>query len=130
VCPVGGDEPFCPTDPAVVKKWNIDARVGSLKKLMIEYNAKGFSIKGLWLTEFAGRSLTPGGPCSTMEAQKAWMEVFLPMLNAEPLVVAYSWFSYGEGRSPYFSDDANLWNYTTSELTDLGKSYFSMCSPS
>jgi len=55
------------------------------------------------------------------------MEKIVPMLNAEPAVVAYSWFSYGEGRSPYFHDDANLFNYRDGSLTDLGRAYFNLC---
>merc|ERR1719422_1453068 len=85
------------------------------------------NIEGLWLTEFAGRSVDQSGKCHTLQQQKAWMEVFLPMLNAEPAVVAYSWFSYGEGRSPYFPDNAQLFNYGDGSLTDLGRTYFNLC---
>ena len=72
-------------------------RVGSMKRLMGEFNGKGMSIKGLWLTEFAGRS-DAAGLCRTLAQQRGWLEVIVPMLNSEPAVVAYSWFSYGEGR--------------------------------
>jgi len=120
-------EPNCPTDKATVKEWNIDRRVGPLKRLMQSFNSQGMNIKGLWLTEFAGRSNSAGGPCSTLAQQQAWMEVFLPMLNAETDVVAYSWFSYGEGRSPHFHDNANLWDYQTNELNSLGQKYFELC---
>merc|ERR1719259_905778 len=83
-------------------------------------------IQGLWLTEFAGRS---DGRllCRTLQQQRRWMEVIVPMLNAEPAVVAYSWFSYGEGRSPFFKDNANLWDYSTNQLNDLGQTYFRLC---
>ena len=50
-------EPACPTDAAVVRTWNMDVRVGSLKRLMLEFNGKGMNIKGLWLTEFGGLGL-------------------------------------------------------------------------
>lgn len=120
-------EPRCPTNAAIVYEWSMQARVGSLRKLMYEFNARGMNIRGLWLTEFAGRS-DEQGLCRTRAQQRAWMEVILPMLNADPYVVAYSWFSYGEGRSPYFQDDANLWDYGTNELNELGRAYFHICS--
>lgn len=119
-------EPKCLTDPAMVRHWSMDIRVGSMKKLMAEFNAKGMNIQGLWLTEFAGRS-GPMGLCRTLAQQRGWLEVIVPMLNAEPAVVAYSWFSYGEGRSPFFLDNANLWDYNTNQLNELGLAYFRLC---
>lgn len=119
-------EPGCSTDVKVVAEWNMDVRVTSLKRLMAAYNEKGYNIKGLWLTEFAGRS-DDRNLCKTMEQQKGWMEVIIPMLNAEPAVIAYSWFSYGEGRSDYFFDDANLFDYDTGDLNELGETYFRLC---
>jgi hypothetical protein len=116
-------EPNCGTSEASVRRWGMEVRVGSLKKLAQEFNRRGMRIRGLWLTEFAGNS----GGCRTRQQQKAWMEKIVPMLNAEPAVVAYSWFSYGEGRSPYFHDDANLFNYGDGSLTDLGRTYFNLC---
>merc|ERR1719210_2740521 len=55
------------------------------------------------------------------------MEVVVPMLNEEPAVVAYSWFSYGEGRSVYFNDNANLFSYSDGNLNALGRAYFRSC---
>merc|ERR1712187_953565 len=58
-------EPDCPTNVHTVRTWSIDRRIGSLKKLMAEFNGKGMQIQGLWLTEFAGRSDENGG-CSSI----------------------------------------------------------------
>merc|ERR1712037_140024 len=79
-------EPNCPSDPAVVRKWSMDVRVGSLKLLMEEFNGKGMAIQGLWLTEFAGRSDIRGN-CRTLEQQRGWLEAIVPMLNSDPAVV-------------------------------------------
>merc|ERR1712039_788742 len=54
-------------------------------------------------------------------------ELIVPLLNQEPAIVAYSWFSYGQGRSPFFQDNANLWDYDTNKLTGLGEAYFRLC---
>jgi len=116
----------CSSDPAKVKKWNMEVRVGSMKKLMAEFNGKGMHIQGLWLTEFAGRS-DGRGLCRTLQQQRSWMETVVPMLNAEPAVAAYSWFSYGASHSRYFQDQANLWDYGTNQLTELGEAYFATC---
>jgi len=120
-------EPNCVTDPDMVRQWSMNVRVGSMKKLRDEFNAKGMNIKGLWLTEFAGRS-GEDGKCQTLQQQLGWMQVVVPMLNADPDVVAYSWFSYGAGRSPFFNDNANLWDYATGQLNQLGEAYFTLCS--
>mmetsp|Transcript_69602 Transcript_69602/g.148891 ORF Transcript_69602/g.148891 Transcript_69602/m.148891 type:complete len:385 (+) Transcript_69602:51-1205(+) len=120
-------EPRCPTDPAVVRKWSMDVRVGSMKRLMLEFNGKGMNIKGLWLTEFAGRS-DGAGLCRTLAQQRGWLEVIVPMLNSDPAIVAYSWFSYGDGHSPFFHDNANLWDYSTNQPNELGQAYFRLCS--
>lgn len=119
-------EPNCLADWETVLYWNMEVRVGSLKRLMEEYNAKGMRIEGLWLTEFAGRS-DESGQCRTRAAQRNWMNNIVPLLNGDPAVVAYSWFSYGEGRSRFFDDDANLWDYTTQTLNELGEAYFTLC---
>lgn len=119
-------EPRCITDPEEVRHWAMEVRVGSMKRLMAEYNDRGMNIQGLWLTEFAGRS-DEKGLCRTLEQQRGWMEVVVPLLNEEPSIVAYSWFSYGEGRSPFFKDNANLWDYETNQLTTLGEAYFTLC---
>lgn len=57
------------------------------------------------------------------------MELIVPMLDEEPSVVAYSWFSYGEGRSVFFGDDANLFRYSDGSPNELGSSYFRTCAP-
>lgn len=105
----------------------MNTRVASMKRLMEDFNGRGFNIKGLFLTEFAGRS-DGDGLCRSLEQQRGWMEVLVPMLNEDPAIIAYSWFSYGEGRSPYFHDNANLWDYRTNRLNLLGESYFRVCS--
>lgn len=41
--------------------------------------------------------------------------------HATPCRHCGGWFSYGEGRSPFFKDNANLWDYETNQLTTLGE---------
>merc|ERR1719188_955642 len=60
-------EPNCMSDPASVKEWNYDLRVGSMKRLMQDFNTQGMNIKGLWLTEFAGRSGDGAFRCKTWQ---------------------------------------------------------------
>ena len=94
--------------------------------MMEDYNRRGFNIKGVWLTEVAGAGT--GKDCRTRRQQKNFLDKFIPMLIKDDAVTAIAWFSYGEGHSQYYHTDANLWDYRTGNLNELGNAYFNHCS--
>jgi len=106
--------------------WDVDVNTGAAKRMMAEYNKKkGFNIKGVWLTEFAGAHLAK---CATLKQQKALLEKWVPYLLKDDAVTAISWFSYDGDHSPYYKAHANLWDYHTQRPNELGKKYFELCS--
>jgi len=105
--------------------WDVDVNTGAAKRMMEEYNRKGFNIKGVWLTEFAGAGRAH---CATLQQQKALLEKWVPYLLKDDKVTAISWFSYDGDHSPYYSAQANLWDYKSQKPSVLGRKYFELCS--
>jgi len=119
-------EPNCQISADSFKEWNVDLTIGSAKRLMDDYNnRRGFNIKGIWLTEFAGAK---GASCKSLTQQRALLEKWVQYLLNDDKVVAMAWFSYDGEHSPYYDSNANLWNYDTKKPNELGKKYFDLCS--
>ena len=104
----------------------MDVPIGGPKKLMKEYNEKGFNIKGVWLTEFAGAKADRR--CNTIEKQRELLEKWLGKLLGDDDVTAIAWFSYDGAHSKHYDNPANLWDYKTDMPNALGQKYFEMCS--
>jgi len=97
-----------------------------LKDHIDTYRAFG---KKLWLTEFAcaeGGALN--APRLSMQGQMAYMREAIPMLERDPDVEMYSWFSYFAGQWAYPVDgtdpDAGL-VHPDGALSELGRLYAS-----
>jgi len=119
-------EENCHISMGACREWDYEMTAGAARRMMDDYNKhKGFNIKGVWLTEIAGAGWD--GRCRERWQQKPLMEKFIPMLLKDDAVVAIAWFSYGEGRSKYYHSNANLWNYRTGALNELGSAYFNFC---
>jgi len=92
--------------------------------LMRKYNARGFDIKGLWITEIA---CAPSGgwghqPYHWVPGKpELLMSKFVEIQGNYRELATWSWFGYnGFGQ---------LWDPTTLALTPLGRMYFQNCLP-
>ena len=106
------------------EEWLVDVPIGAAKRLIQEYNKKGYNIKGVWLTEFAGTK----DKCRYTWQQKEMLEKWVKLLLEDDDLTAMSWFSYDGAHSRYFSVPANLWDYKTEKPNNFGKKYFEHCS--
>lgn len=118
-------EPNCQISARSCWEWDVDLTIGGAKRMLDDYNKRGFNIKGVWLTEFAGSGRAH---CQSLAQQKALLEKWVPYLLKDDAVTAMAWFSYDGAHSRYFSVNANLWNYHTEYPSELGKKYFDLCS--
>lgn len=91
-------------------------------KLMYKWNAQGFNIKGIWITEIA---CAPSGGWGNApfhwEADKprVLMNKFIDIINNHKELQAWAWFGYG--------GFGQLWEHGSGALTDLGRTYFRNC---
>lgn len=89
--------------------------------VMQKYNARNFSIKGIWLAETACAPDGGWGRSGTwrMDAPDILMTQLFKLIDAFPELTAWAWFPYRQF--------GMFWNDTTYEINDLGKRYFSHC---
>merc|ERR1712023_4991 len=90
---------------------------------MDEYNTKGYNIKGLWVTEFAGSAWN--ADCVSQAAQMNLMKQMIKYFNEDPHIVAYAWFSYDINTKSNWPAESELFN-TDGSLTALGDLYFQL----
>jgi len=113
-----GGKPF--TTPEMMYA-SLEKELDEHVKVMMKYNDRGFRLKGIWLSETA---CAPDGGWGVSGdwrpgAAEILMDQLLKLVDANPLLKAFGWFPYRQF--------GMLWNETTYELTDLGKTYFSHC---
>jgi len=88
--------------------------------VMHKYNARGFTMKGIWLSEVA---CAPDGGWAfgdwRMDAADILMNQVLKIVEDSPQITAFNWFPYRQF--------GMLWNDTTWDVTALGRKYFANC---
>lgn len=88
--------------------------------ILKKYNARGFTMKGIWLSETA---CAPDGGWGfgnwRMDAADILMTQLLKVVDENPILKAWNWFPYRQF--------GLLWNDTTYEVTELGRRYFTQC---
>lgn len=116
----------CNSKPKTTQAMMYDEIEGELKKhigLMNKYNALGFNIKGIWITEIGCQP--DGGWVQPWHwapgAAEDLMAAFMKLVDTYDVLKAWAWFPYA-GFGP-------LWdvNPPYTKLTDLGKTYFGNC---
>ncbi|CAD7933852.1 unnamed protein product [Amoebophrya sp. A120] len=114
---------------SLMKQWLYDYVVGAGKKFIDFVNKEyGYRIQGIVLSEFAGHTYDPvHQPCGPRENQLQLMRAWLPLLVADPAVVAVAWYSY-DAPQQYWpgTAQASLFN-ADGTLNFLGEEYFAMC---